>query len=67
LGTLGQLVKIPGIAWESFDARELERSAVAVKQELDALEFFDFVDIRRGIISEISIQIKSQNTFLVIK
>ena len=48
LGTLGQLVKIPGIAWDSFDAQELERSASAVKAELDALDFFDFVEIRRA-------------------
>lgn len=48
LGTLGQLVKIPGIAWDSFDAAELERSALAVKAEFDSLEFFDFVEIRRA-------------------
>jgi acetylornithine deacetylase/succinyl-diaminopimelate desuccinylase-like protein len=48
LGTLGQLVKIPGIAWDSFDAEELERSALAVKSEFDALEFFDMVEIRRA-------------------
>ena len=48
LGTLGQLVKIPGIAWDSFDSNELERSALAVKAEFDALEFFDFVEIRRA-------------------
>jgi cysteinylglycine-S-conjugate dipeptidase len=48
LGTLGQLVKIPGIAWESFDAMELERSAEAVKAEFAGLGFFDFVEIRRA-------------------
>ena len=48
VGTLGKLVKIPGIAWESFDAAELERSAEAVKSEFEALKFFDFVEIRRA-------------------
>lgn len=48
LGTLGQLVKIPGIAWGSFDANELERSAQLVKAEFDALDFFDMVEIRRA-------------------
>lgn len=48
LGTLGQLVKIPGIAWDSFDANELERSAQLVKAEFDALDFFDMVEIRRA-------------------
>jgi acetylornithine deacetylase/succinyl-diaminopimelate desuccinylase-like protein len=48
LGTLGQLVKIPGIAWPSFDPAELERSARAVADELGKLEFFDFVDVRRS-------------------
>ena len=48
LGTLGQLVKIPGIAWPSFDPAELERSARAVADELSKLEFFDFVDVRRS-------------------
>ncbi len=45
---LGELVKIPGIAWPSFDQSELERSAQAVASELKALEFFDFVDVRRS-------------------
>ena len=48
VGVLGKLVKIPGIAWDSFDAAELERSAVAVKAEFEKLNFFDFVDIRRA-------------------
>ena len=48
MGTLGELVKIPGIAWDSFDASELERSAEAVKREFDQLGFFDFVEIRRA-------------------
>lgn len=46
--TLGELVKIPGIAWPAFDQGELERSAEAVADELKGLNFFDFVDIRRS-------------------
>ena len=48
VGVLGKLVKIPGIAWESFDANELERSAEAVRDQFAALNFFDFVEIRRA-------------------
>ncbi len=42
------LVKIPGIAWPSFDPEELARSAEAVKAELESLGFFDFVEIRNA-------------------
>jgi acetylornithine deacetylase/succinyl-diaminopimelate desuccinylase-like protein len=45
---LGELVKIPGIAWPSFDPVELENSAQAVAAELKALDFFDFVEVRRS-------------------
>ncbi|MFM1783770.1 MAG: hypothetical protein RLZZ579_47 [Actinomycetota bacterium] len=45
---LGELVKIPGIAWPAFDPAELERSAKAVAEQLRKLEFFDFVEIRRS-------------------
>ena len=48
VGTLGRLVKIPGIAWESFDANQLEISAEAVRSEFEKLDFFDFVEIRRA-------------------
>lgn len=48
LAILGQLVKIPGIAWPSFDPEELERSARAVAEEFKNLNFFDFVDVRRS-------------------
>jgi len=48
LGTLGQLVKIPGIAWPSFDPAELERSAEAVAEEFKKLNFFDFVEVKRS-------------------
>ena len=45
---LGELVRIPGIAWPSFDPSELERSAQAVAAELKELDFFDFVEVRRS-------------------
>ncbi len=48
VGTLGELVKIPGIAWPSFDPEQLEVSANAVKRLLDSLELFDFVEVRRS-------------------
>ncbi len=41
-------MKIPGIAWPSFDPSELERSAQAVAAELKELDFFDFVEVRRS-------------------
>lgn len=43
-----ELAKIPGIAWEAFDAKQLERSANAVSVLLKDLEVFDFVEIRRS-------------------
>lgn len=42
------LAKIPGIAWDAFDANDLELSAEAVAELLKGLEVFDFVDIRRS-------------------
>ena len=46
LGELSELVAIPGVAWESFDPQELERSAQAVRDLLAELPF-DSVDILR--------------------
>lgn len=46
--TLVDLAKIPGIAWEAFDAAELERSAQAVAKLFQDTALFDFVDIRRS-------------------
>ena len=46
--TLISLAKIPGIAWEAFDANELERSAQAVAKLFIDTGLFDFVDIRRS-------------------
>lgn len=48
IGTLGDLVRIPGIAWEAFDAQNLERSAQAVAKLLTDTKVFDFVEIRRS-------------------
>ena len=48
LETLKQLVRIPGIAWEAFDANELERSAAKVASLFEATGVFDFVEIRRS-------------------
>ena len=49
VGLLGELVKIPGIAWESFDANNLERSAEAVADAFKNLGFFEFVEIRKAL------------------
>ncbi len=46
--TLKQLVRIPGIAWDAFDAAELERSANKVAQLFEETGIFDFVEIRRS-------------------
>jgi acetylornithine deacetylase/succinyl-diaminopimelate desuccinylase-like protein len=48
VGTLGDLVRIPGIAWDAFDAANLEKSAEAVAQLLRDTEVFDWVEIRRA-------------------
>ncbi|CAB4559511.1 MAG: M20/M25/M40 family metallo-hydrolase [Actinobacteria bacterium] len=42
------LARIPGIAWESFDESELERSAEDVAALFKQTQIFDFVDIRRS-------------------
>ena len=46
--TLTDLVKIQGIAWEAFDARQLESSAEAVKNLFESTAAFDRVDILRS-------------------
>jgi acetylornithine deacetylase/succinyl-diaminopimelate desuccinylase-like protein len=48
IGQLGEMVKIPGIAWEAFDANNLERSAELVAEYFTELNFFDWVQIRRA-------------------
>lgn len=49
LAQLGSLVKIPGIAWPSFDANNLVVSAQAVRQLLTDTGLFDFVDVRTAL------------------
>ena len=46
--TLISLARIPGIAWDAFDERELERSAEAVARLFSDTQLFDFVEIRRA-------------------
>lgn len=53
LDELIALAKIPGIAWEAFDAQELERSAQAVAGLLQDTGVFDFVEIRRSSVNSI--------------
>ena len=48
LETLKALVRIPGIAWEAFDAGELDKSAEAVKALFVGLGVFDQVEILRS-------------------
>jgi acetylornithine deacetylase/succinyl-diaminopimelate desuccinylase-like protein len=48
LETLKGLVRIPGIAWEAFDASQLDKSAEAVKALFVKLGVFDQVEILRA-------------------
>ena len=45
LETLKDLVRIPGIAWDAFDASELDKSAEAVKQLFLSTGVFEQVEI----------------------
>jgi acetylornithine deacetylase/succinyl-diaminopimelate desuccinylase-like protein len=47
MADLGQLARVPGIAWPSFDPAELEKSAALVAAKFESLEFFDTVKIER--------------------
>jgi acetylornithine deacetylase/succinyl-diaminopimelate desuccinylase-like protein len=47
LETLKDLVRIPGIAWEAFDASQLDKSAEAVRELFVKLGVFDQVEILR--------------------
>ncbi len=49
LEKLSGLVSIPGIAWEAFDATQLDRSAEAVAGLLRDTEVFDAVEILRSV------------------
>lgn len=48
LGVLSDLVRIPGIAWEAFDASQLELSAETVAGLFLETGVFDSVEIRRS-------------------
>jgi acetylornithine deacetylase/succinyl-diaminopimelate desuccinylase-like protein len=48
LETLSSLVSIPGIAWDAFDASELERSSEAVAGLLRETDVFESVEILRS-------------------
>lgn len=48
LETLKALVRIPGIAWDVFDANQLEASAAAVRDLFAATELFESVEILRA-------------------
>ena len=48
LEILKDLVRIPGIAWEAFDASQLDKSAQAVKSLFEELGVFETVKILRA-------------------
>ncbi|KGA14198.1 hypothetical protein GM51_17800 [freshwater metagenome] len=48
LENLKNLVRIPGIAWEAFNAKQLEKSAEAVKSLFEELGVFEKVEILRA-------------------
>jgi len=48
LENLKELVRIPGIAWEAFDASELERSVEAVRQLFESTGVFEQVEVLRS-------------------
>jgi len=48
LANLGDLVRIPGIAWDAFDPQQLERSAEAVAELFKQTGVFELVEIRRA-------------------
>jgi acetylornithine deacetylase/succinyl-diaminopimelate desuccinylase-like protein len=48
IATLGNLVRIPGIAWDAFPADNLEQSAEAVAELFRSTGVFELVEIRRA-------------------
>ena len=48
IANLGDLVRIPGIAWDAFDPEQLERSAEAVADLFKQTGIFELVEIRRS-------------------
>lgn len=45
---LCELARIPGIAWDAFDSKQLELSAEAVLKLFEATGVFDFIELRRA-------------------
>ncbi len=50
LADLGNLVRIPGIAWPAFDQRNLQRSAAAVAALFEETGMFDSVEVKTAAI-----------------
>ncbi|MBS1675122.1 MAG: dipeptidase [Actinobacteria bacterium] len=50
LSDLGDLVRIPGIAWPAFDQTQLVRSAAAISELVEATGVFDSVRVLRSAI-----------------
>lgn len=48
IANLGDLVRIPGIAWDAFDAQQLELSAEAVAALFRETGIFELVEIKRA-------------------
>jgi len=46
IAALGQLVRIPGIAWDAFDPKDLDRSAEAVAELFRQTGVFETVEIK---------------------
>jgi cysteinylglycine-S-conjugate dipeptidase len=53
IGDLGRLVKIQGIAWDAFDAANLQTSAEAVAQLFRETGVFETVEIRTAVLDGI--------------
>ena len=53
VAALGQLVRIPGIAWDAFDPKDLDRSAEAVAELFISTGVFDTVEIKSAIVDGI--------------
>jgi len=52
IADLGRLVRIPSVSWDGFDSSQVQESAEAVGELLEALKFFDSVEISRAPIDD---------------
>jgi len=52
IADLGRLVRIPSVSWDGFDPSQVQESAEAVRELLEALDFFDSVEISRAPIDD---------------